>query len=381
MAHQSSCMGLRMLRKNWLTRLFKRNERARFNEFDYLRDLLASVDEGVIVDVGACHGHLVSLFLEMGWYALAVEPDELNRQQLLSNLKGSKNLAVDGRAITTDNLTGIPFYRSSASIGISSLNRFHRDHKFTGVVDTVTLERLLLEHNLRKIDLLKVDAEGEDLSVLRSLNMNEARPSVIFIEWNNIPEFQKRNSPRSIANHLLDAGYLVHSFEWHPVIEYGQSHSFKGVRNIRRESKFGARNWGNFLAIDSGVKCINREYERYIDFNLAWDKIISRIVTSQARSRRFNNVYIWGRGKGARRLLKRYPSLRFVSYVESEIRSSERCFDNRVITPDLIPDRSTVIIASSFQRQIRESVARYGLSERSRIIFVPFTFLASSENV
>ena len=45
-----------------------------------------------------------------------------------------------------------------------------------------TLNSLLAQHNIREMDLLAIDTEGEDLKVLRGIDLSQHRPALIVVE-------------------------------------------------------------------------------------------------------------------------------------------------------------------------------------------------------
>ncbi len=72
-------------------------------------------------------------------------------------------------------------------------------------VPCFTLDSLLSKHSLVEIDLLQIDVEGHDLEVLRSISLEQKRPSLIQFESGHL-------SPadcRAAANLLVAAGYSL----------------------------------------------------------------------------------------------------------------------------------------------------------------------------
>jgi len=71
-------------------------------------------------------------------------------------------------------------------------------------VPAITLERILDNHSVSHIDLLSLDVEGYELSILKGLNLNKYRPLFILIEVYN-------NEYDNIVNFLKDNNYTLHS--------------------------------------------------------------------------------------------------------------------------------------------------------------------------
>ena len=59
--------------------------------------------------------------------------------------------------------------------------------------------------NIKKVDLLKIDIEGSDFKVLKSINLTKFKPKVIMVE---APNFEKKNKEK-ILNYLKLRKYSV----------------------------------------------------------------------------------------------------------------------------------------------------------------------------
>jgi FkbM family methyltransferase len=53
----------------------------------------------------------------------------------------------------------------------------------TEEIQVLTLTSLFKKHNIKDIDVLTVDTEGNDLAVLQGLNFEEYRPKIIIVEY------------------------------------------------------------------------------------------------------------------------------------------------------------------------------------------------------
>jgi|688.fasta_scaffold10958_9 FkbM family methyltransferase len=58
-------------------------------------------------------------------------------------------------------------------------------------VKCITLDKLLRKHNITKIDVFKVDAEGHDYIIFKQIDFDEYRPKVIRLEWINLTETEQ----------------------------------------------------------------------------------------------------------------------------------------------------------------------------------------------
>jgi FkbM family methyltransferase len=69
-----------------------------------------------------------------------------------------------------------------------------RPHIVRETVRCDTLDNLLRKHSIAKIDVLQIDVEGYDYHVLKQLDFSRFRPTVIRMEWCNLPHEEKQSS-------------------------------------------------------------------------------------------------------------------------------------------------------------------------------------------
>ena len=65
---------------------------------------------------------------------------------------------------------------------------------------------LIEEHNIISCDLLKVDTEGHDTYIIKSMLSTELRPIIVKYENNSLTSIDKRNECKQL---MLDAGYII----------------------------------------------------------------------------------------------------------------------------------------------------------------------------
>lgn len=102
-----------------------------------MRELMV-MDQGVMIDVGAHQGSSLIGFLDDGWTVYAFEPDDKNRgllQERVSRHPNKDRILIDPRCVGREPQSGMPFYASEESSGISSLAAFHRTHVASQHVD------------------------------------------------------------------------------------------------------------------------------------------------------------------------------------------------------------------------------------------------------
>ncbi len=153
---------------------------------------------GVFVDVGAHDGVTLSnsLFFERerGWTGLCIEPNPAVYEQLVKKREMCANVAtrptpgtakfrrIDGYG---EMLSGL-----ESAYGARELRRIERDIAAHGgsweLIDVPVrrLDTVLREHGLRSIDVLSIDVEGGELSVLASITLREFDVRAVVLENN-----------------------------------------------------------------------------------------------------------------------------------------------------------------------------------------------------
>ena len=203
-------------------------------------------DRGIMLDVGVHFGTSSIPFLESGWQVYGFEPDKSNIQEAKKRIPANSNFTLFDYAIS-DKPGKMDFYISNQSTGISGLHSFHKSHTFSHIVKVETLNNVILEHKIGPIKLVKIDAEGYDLNVLKGLNLIK-NDSIEFI----ICEFEDEKtkslgySVRDMIEYLQNFGFEIIVCEWEPIIEYGSNHKFRKAKAYPCE--LNSDSWGNLIA-------------------------------------------------------------------------------------------------------------------------------------
>ena len=136
-----------------------------------------------VVDVGACHGELAEPFLADGWSADLFEPDPRTRSGLeRTTAKYGSRCRIFGMAVSNSSMPEVPFHQSQT--GLSGLG----DSPF-GVTEAVfsvpctSLSKFYVDHNVKFVDFLKIDAEGFDFDVLASHDFGVMQPPLVMVEY------------------------------------------------------------------------------------------------------------------------------------------------------------------------------------------------------
>ena len=218
---------------------------------------LRAFGPGVMVDVGAHHGQSFRRFAADGWRVYAFEPDPVNRVVLVRRARGLPNVTVDSRAVATRDGDLVTLYTSSISTGISTLMPFHPTHRPSTQVATVRLDTYLSQ--VEQVTVLKTDAEGYDMPILRTFPWHRLKPRAVISEFEDARSAGSGYTYRDMAEFLVDRGYSVFVSEWYPVVEYGRRHRWRSVREYPARLH-DPRGWGNLIGVTpSGVEVLKRQ--------------------------------------------------------------------------------------------------------------------------
>lgn len=166
---------------------------------------LHNVENGFYVDVGANDPKLLSLtraFYERGWHGINIEPAPSLYERLNSERMRDINLAVAAGAIQDE----ITFYEIPDTALSTSNQSIAKNHQLKGrivferKVTVLTLNQILQEHTDGPVHFMNIDVEGDELNVLKGLDLSRWRPWIMVIEA-TMPE--TRESSFEIWEHLL----------------------------------------------------------------------------------------------------------------------------------------------------------------------------------
>ncbi len=223
--------------------------RRHFEEVRFVeRILIAPGAPGTMIDVGACRGNAFQEFLRNEWTVYAFEPDPENRATLISRFGSNRSLFVDSRAVSNENRTGVPFFSSTVSEGISTLKPFHESHRPTTQVGTTTLRAFCEQRGIEDVDFLKIDTEGHDLMVLKGFDWSKILPRVVLCEFEDRKTRLHGYVWDDMAKYLVERNYMVLVSEWRPVVEYGRRHEWHRAKPYPCDLD-APDAWGNLVAL------------------------------------------------------------------------------------------------------------------------------------
>lgn len=190
--------------------------------------------EKIVINIGAMDGILydelsayTSLF---GFKGLYVEPIPYLFEKLKSNFSTPGNLfensaisdyngqirmiMIDEDAIKSGKVHEC-FYGMSAVTppknGLGSDGDREIVDKFGKeiTVPCLTFDSLIEKHQLKSFQILKIDAEGHDWTIFKTIDLDKYHPSVIRLEWLNLPDQEKLDLTEKLTkyNYLYEVKY------------------------------------------------------------------------------------------------------------------------------------------------------------------------------
>lgn len=144
------------------------------------------LEEGIFLDIGANVGkYSIMLGKQMGakGRVLAFEPEPNNIKSLKKNIELNRvnNIDIIGKACSSSR-GEVNFYLSSDNTGGHSITA-KTNNKIT--VQSDTLDNILKENKISRVDLAKIDVEGAEYFVLKGARMmlEKFNPKIIFESW------------------------------------------------------------------------------------------------------------------------------------------------------------------------------------------------------
>ncbi len=159
---------------------------------DVLADFVMRGAPGVFCEFGATDGISLSnsYYLESArnWTGVLAEPGRQWHQRLANNRPNAK---IDTRCVFSETGSTLTFnevregeYSSIAGFSPGDAHAGRRKNGIKYDVETVSLNDLLSECGITKLEYLSVDTEGSELTILRPFDFTKFRPNLVTVEHN-----------------------------------------------------------------------------------------------------------------------------------------------------------------------------------------------------
>ncbi len=174
----------------------------------------------IILDLGAHQGYF-ALFAAYhslpGSRIICVEPDEQNFFILQRNMKfvQSKEVVLINKALASTNGTRLLFKGNSQNHSLFPVGQNPLSTNTAVSAETIMLDQLLAEQGLEQVDFLKMDIEGAEYEVLLNTAAGVLKKiAVICLEFHDLRS--AGYSGEQLRSHLLNNGFTIDQFEYHP---------------------------------------------------------------------------------------------------------------------------------------------------------------------
>jgi FkbM family methyltransferase len=166
---------------------------------DYLTRLLAQIDQAVVLDVGANIGNHALAMSTQSKHVYCFEPLDEVYEVLKHNVDANQinNISCINEALSDRSGEQVFYINTSGNLGASSLE--YREHNKDAESTNVKIrlgDDMMSSQGISTVNLIKIDVEGHELSVLNGLSKTIAEQQpIIVMEWNE----------RAAARRLLEA--------------------------------------------------------------------------------------------------------------------------------------------------------------------------------
>jgi FkbM family methyltransferase len=144
---------------------------------------------------------------------ILVEPMFLHNDNLKSHYSWVNNLYIENLIISDVKSNNVDFYYhldDGPGFEVASVDINHITKHYPNTVDkivktsleSITINELFEKHNLSKIDILFIDAEGIDDIIIRSINFSKVEVNQIYFENLHIKDF-------GVYDYLKSIGYKL----------------------------------------------------------------------------------------------------------------------------------------------------------------------------
>ena len=170
--------------ENFLLYILKKNSYSKSQIYqDLLVDFILDKDKGFFCEIGACDGivHSNSYYLEKerNWKGILCEPASFWLEKLKTN---RSDAIIETRPLFSKTNIPIEFVEKPGGRSFIDLNNSNMVDKKVKI--SISLNDLLKNNKISKIDYLSIDTEGSEFEILNTFDLNLYRPKIITVEHN-----------------------------------------------------------------------------------------------------------------------------------------------------------------------------------------------------
>lgn len=160
---------------------------------------------------GITYDPIRELIKKNKWKGIFYEPGNESFGQLKNNYKECSDLIFENKAVSNFDGKGT-LYCGSTTMHFTMIeqiaNTFFSVKPTTVEVETVSPSSIIKNYNIKKLDLLQIDTEGHDMTIVRAFPFNIIKPRVIRFEYVHL-YFEKENEGTA-QQFLSQLGYKIY---------------------------------------------------------------------------------------------------------------------------------------------------------------------------
>lgn len=183
-----------------------------------VKRMKSGMTDKFFIEIGSCDFDTLLPLAKSGWKGIFVEPIK----ELLHNLPDIEGCFYENCAVWDRNDTmTFKFYNPEWAEGwqrgvgsLSQMNNFNanpqwKENELTRTVKVRTLDHLIEKYDVKRIDFLKIDIEGQEYRILENYSWKIV-PNMIKVETRHWDTIEKGKLEEWIIK-LNDKGYLTYS--------------------------------------------------------------------------------------------------------------------------------------------------------------------------
>jgi FkbM family methyltransferase len=158
-------------------------------------EIASEIGIGVFAEAGACMGTDTKLLEECGWSGILIEPSEGLFEFCRQTRKCIvENYALVSKDYTSNYISEIPVFKINHILPNFPIN--------SGNYNAISFDKLVDKHNINKIDIFVLDAEGLEQEIIKGINFEKVEITNFIIECN-----LNQTSRESLDTFMLSFGY------------------------------------------------------------------------------------------------------------------------------------------------------------------------------
>jgi FkbM family methyltransferase len=185
-----------------------------YREFDQILKKILKNNNNIIFDIGANKGQSLQRYRKLfnNTYFYSFEPSHSAFKVLKSKYGNLKNIKLFNIALGETKKNKIFYeYKNNELSSFNKINKKFDEKKKKLFVEMDTIDSIFKKNKLKKIDLLKIDTQGYEESILRGAKNLIAIQKIDLIELEIIlgDYYDKSSSFKKIEDTLLSGGYRL----------------------------------------------------------------------------------------------------------------------------------------------------------------------------